>query len=183
MRGDRRNVLLSGDVPPFGWPSPRRNSEYIRFSGTLLFLISKSEEQADDHQKQNPVTSSARGGSDLKHKTDSKGLASRDTCLMPDLSLNSLEQSAIRCGRWTRGFSIAASMNEDELRYLQKMRSLMGDGMCGTINDLLIRIKARLPQAKHQANEKQRAASHDGKFCQNSFESVRRPLRLRHECV
>jgi hypothetical protein len=65
-------------VPPFGWPSPRRNSEYIRFSGTLLFLISKSEEQADDHQKQNPVTSSARSGSDLKLKTESKGLASRE---------------------------------------------------------------------------------------------------------
>ena len=46
-------------------------------------------------------------------------------------------------------------MNEDELRYLQKMRCLMGDEMYGTINDLLICIKARLPQAKHQANEKQ----------------------------
>ena len=71
--------------------------------------------------------------------------------------------------------SIAASMNEDELRYLQKMQSFMGDGMYETrINDLQIRIKARLPQAKHQAKEKQRAASHGGKFCQNPFESVRR---------
>jgi hypothetical protein len=71
--------------------------------------------------------------------------------------------------------SIAASMNEDELRYLQKMLSLMGDGTYGTrINDLLVRTKARLLQAKHQAKEKQRAASHGGKFCQNSFESVRR---------
>ena len=44
----------------------------------LWFFISESEEQADDHQKQNPVTSSARGGSDLKLKTESKGLASRE---------------------------------------------------------------------------------------------------------
>jgi hypothetical protein len=66
-------------------------------------------------------------------------------------------------------------MNEDESWYLQKMQSLMADGMYETrINDLLIRIKARLPQAKHQAKEKQRAASHGRKFCQNSFESVRR---------
>ena len=78
-------------------------------------------------------------------------------------------------------------MNEDKLRYLQKMLSLMGDGMYGTrINDLLIRIKARLLQAKHQAQEKRRAASHGGKFCQNSSSPsgvYRRPLRLRHERV
>ena len=66
-------------------------------------------------------------------------------------------------------------MNEDEFRYLQKMRSLMGDGMYeARINDLLNRIKARLPDPKHQAKEEHRAASHGGKSCQNPFKPLRR---------
>jgi hypothetical protein len=66
-------------------------------------------------------------------------------------------------------------MNEDEFRYLQKMRSLMGDGMYeARISDLLICVKARRPHPKHQAKEEQRAASDDGKFCQNPFKPVRR---------
>jgi len=66
-------------------------------------------------------------------------------------------------------------MNEDEFRYLQKMRSLMGDGMYETrINDWLIRVKARLPDPKHQAKEEQRAAGHGRKLCQNPFEPDRR---------
>jgi hypothetical protein len=40
-------------------------------------------------------------------------------------------------------------MNENEIRYLRKIRDLMRDGMYeASINDLLMRIKARLPQLK-----------------------------------
>jgi hypothetical protein len=66
-------------------------------------------------------------------------------------------------------------MNEDEFRYLQKMRSLMGDRMYeARINDLLIGVKARLPDPKHQTKEEQPAGRDDRKFCQNPFEPVRR---------
>jgi hypothetical protein len=60
----------------------------------LLFLNSKSEERADNRQKQNPVTSPAKWRRAQGQNGINGGQPVGRTLFMPDLNLNSQQRSA-----------------------------------------------------------------------------------------